>query len=87
MKENQNKIAFISGVVLLVANFPLGMLGLAGIAAGLASGNKIVLLSSGLLYGVSWLMLGGGLWLAGKEGLAYSKSLWGRLSHKSQSKD
>jgi len=73
--------------VLLVINFPLGMLGLGGIATGWASGNKLILIASGLIYAISWIMFGGGLWLAGKEGVAYSKTLWRRLFSKQEHKD
>jgi hypothetical protein len=79
MSQNQSKTMFWAGVILLLINIPAGILGWAVAAAGLAYDRPLVIFLGAVLYSASWLMLGVGIWLAGKKGVAYSKELWNRL--------
>ena len=66
-----------AGVLLLVASWPIGALGvlLAGLlATSLHSPRWLVV--GATVYGLSWVMVGLGMWLAGWEGMRQAQSLW-----------
>jgi len=68
---------FKLGLVLIVANWPVGYGGAAlALAWGRATGQdkRGVMIATGV-YILSWVMLGAGLLLAGKEGLARASEL------------
>ena len=66
------RAAFRIGLVLLVANVPLGYGGIAaGVALAAATKNRIWLTVGFGLYALSWGMLGLGILLAGREGIEY----------------
>ena len=68
---------FKIGVVLLVSNIPMGLIGFAltGIMAA-TTGNKAFWAMIGvIIYGLSWAMLGLGVLLAGPQGVGYVKAL------------
>lgn len=69
---------FVVGVVLLVINVPFGYGGMA-VCAALAASHpdrvKYYTVVGGSVYALSWIMLGLGAWLAGPEGVRYSKEL------------
>jgi len=66
---------FIAGMVLLIINVPVGLLGL-GFGAFMAkkTGKTIYYPIGTGIYILSWLMLGAGVWLAGEKGLALVKA-------------
>lgn len=82
------KYKFIIGIALILANYPLGWLGLAGFHMLAIKLQKPVLHLVGLgLYGLSWAMYGLGLLLAGPEGVRWLRDrlrglvrVWGRAN-------
>jgi len=66
---------FITGMVLLIINVPVGLIGL-GFGAFMAkkTGKTIYYPIGTGIYILSWLMLGAGVWLAGEKGLALVKA-------------
>jgi hypothetical protein len=74
---------FYVGIVLLAINIPVGWLGVALggwlVATGRAPLGAWV---GGGTYALSWVMLGTGAFLSGKEGVAYSRQLWTRFCGK-----
>jgi hypothetical protein len=75
---------FKLGLVLIVANWPVGYGGAAvALAWGRATGqDKLGALIAAVLYALSWGMLGAGVLLAGKEGLARTKEWGAHLKNK-----
>lgn len=65
---------------MLVINIPFGLGGAAICSAiGVATGRKALWVSIGVgIYAISWLMLFAGMYLAGKEGVEFAKSVWHR---------
>lgn len=73
-------IKFWIGIALLVSNQPIGWTAMA-ICNGLAI-NRYDLFYSWLgfcIYGLTWGMLGLGVFLSGREGIKYSSGLFKRL--------
>ena len=88
MDEQPHKpsLRFKIGVVLLVANVPIGIGG-AILAAGVgaATGHRNLGITLGVaIYATSWGMLGLGIVMAGREGLDYVKRLRTRWSGSSR---
>ena len=69
---------FKLGLVLIVANWPVGFGGMTlALAWGHATGrDKLGAVVATVVYVFSWVMLGAGILLAGKEGPAHAKK-WG----------
>lgn len=67
------------GVVLLVASWPMGALGvvLVGIMATALRSPGWLVVGAGV-YGFSWVVMGAGIWLAGWEGVRYAQEQWKR---------
>jgi signal transduction histidine kinase len=65
-------LSFRIGMWFLVVNIPLGYLAVLGGAAMAAASDRPAfwMTSGAVLYAISWLMLGAGVLLAGREGLA-----------------
>lgn len=84
MNENASSVRmsprFRAGLVLLIANVPVGYGGLA-VAGGIAAwtGEPRWLLAGAACYALSWMMLLAGIALSGRDGVAYAKSLWMRF--------
>ncbi|MEI8078779.1 MAG: hypothetical protein WCH61_04010 [bacterium] len=75
---------FKLGLFLLVANWPVGYGGAAlALAWGRATGqDKFGAIMAAVFYAFSWGMLGAGVLLAGKAGLARTKELGTQLKNK-----
>ncbi len=72
-----------TGVIFLVLNYLLGWPTLLAIeSAAAVSQSKSLALLGAVVYGLSWILLGLGLWLAGPQSVAWTKSIvqrwWGR---------
>ena len=76
-KEPVTSIRFRAGVCLIILNMPMG-LGGAAFAGAMAvrTGHKAFWAGIGVtIYALSWVMLGLGLILSGKQGVQYAKEL------------
>ena len=81
--NTRSGLQFKTGVVLLVINVPFGYGGMA-ITAAIAAAKKQPgwLIAGGVIYGLSWLMLGLGILMAGPEGIKYVKGFRGKRLRK-----
>jgi len=79
--RNGTGLRFKLGLFFLLFNFPFGYGGAALCAAmAAASGRKSLWLIAGaLVYGLSWIMFGAGILMAGPEGLKAAKAFRKRL--------
>ena len=66
---------FLIGMILLIINVPVGLLGL-GFGAFMAkkTGKTVYYPIGTGIYVLSWVMLAAGVWLAGEKGLAVLKA-------------
>jgi len=79
----RRKIYFRIGLVLLVANVPIGYGGMAAGAVFSGITRKPIGLAFGAAcYALSWAMMALGLVMAGPEGSRYAKHYWRRRLHK-----
>ncbi len=69
-----SKTAFKIGIFLLVVNIPLGWMGIVvGSYLSAHFKNPRFHILSGILYGLTWVMLGVGIILAGPKGIEIAK--------------
>ncbi|HPZ07515.1 MAG TPA: hypothetical protein PL110_05340 [Candidatus Eremiobacteraeota bacterium] len=74
--KTKNSIKFRLGLLLLIANFPIGYGGLAiSTGIGAKTGENFWYLLAGGFYALSWIMMGAGILLAGPEGVKRAKKI------------
>jgi hypothetical protein len=79
----QTSLRFKIGIFFLLANMPIGYGGLAlGAAISAATHSKVGIYLGVAVYVFSWVMLGAGLLLSGKEGYQHARDLWRRFLHR-----
>ena len=73
----KHRLLFRIGLVLVVANFPVGHGGIAVFAVlAVVRENPKWLLGGAACYLLSWLMLGAGFWLGGRPAYDYARQFW-----------
>lgn len=73
----RHRLLFRIGLVLVVANFPVGYGGIAVFAVlAVVSDNPAWLWGGAACYLLSWLMLGIGFWLGGRPAYDYARRFW-----------
>ncbi len=78
MKKSRTK--FIIGCILLVINQPIGWGGMVFFnSIAFKYHNSTYSYIGFAIYGLSWAMLGLGVFLAGPQGIAWSKSVFAKL--------
>jgi len=75
MRIDNISFRFLIGMILLIINVPVGLLGL-GFGAFMAkrTGKKIYYPVGTGIYIASWVMLGAGVWMTGEQGLLIVKA-------------
>jgi hypothetical protein len=76
----KSKLRFIIGCILLVVNQPIGWGGMVFFNSIALKYHKTIYSYLGFgIYGLSWAMLGLGGFLAGQQGIRWSKSIFKNL--------
>lgn len=66
---------FLAGVILIVVSSAIGWVSLAAGGALAPLYGRIALKIGGAIYALSWVLLGIGVLLSGKDGITYAKRL------------
>lgn len=73
----KHRLLFRIGLVLVVASFPVGYVGLAVFAVlAVVRENPAWLLGGAACYLLSWVIMGVGFWLGGRPAYDYARQFW-----------